>query len=437
MIKCGYRNIFRRILRQGAGAVESASAPPSDIIRPMGRLQSFASAACLIATAALSASAAVQTGIDILEATDFKALVGKRVGLITNQTGRDHAGRSTIEVFASSNRLEIKTIFVPEHGLKGLTEFGPISSSAVVMGSKTLPVVSLYKDGPVAPRADQLRGLDALVFDVQDVGARFYTYLTTMGLALEAAKKAGAEFYVLDRPNPLGGMIMGGPLPSPSLLAERRPTAFYAVPIRHGMTAGEIARLYNRAIRHPGLHVIKMKGWSRRMSYGATGLSWTPPSPNLPDFHAARFYVGIGIFESSNLAVGRGGTKPFQWIGAPWLDTRRLLRALSQWGPRGVVFVSQDDVPAENPYKGRPCRGLAMRITNRRDFDPLNTFLAVALALRDVHAKDFAFRWGETRRMVGTSRFRKLYERGAGLSEFQRLFDAGSFAKTRKTFLLY
>ncbi len=403
----------------------------------MRRFKSLVLAVCLGVAAALSASAAVQTGIDILETTDFKALAGKRVGLITNQTGRDRAGRSTIEVLASSNRLELKTVFVPEHGLKGLTEFGPISSSAVAAAGKTLPVLSLYRNGPVAPRVEQLRGLDALVFDVQDVGARFYTYLTTMGLALEAAQKVGAEFYVLDRPNPLGGGTMGGPLPSPSVLAERRPTAFYAVPIRHGMTAGEIARLYNRTIRHPGLHVVKMKGWARQMSYGATGLSWTPPSPNIPDFHAALFYVGIGLFESSNLAVGRGGPKPFRWVGAPWLDARRLLRALSQRGPRGVAFVLQDAVPAENPYKGRLCRGLAMRITSRKEFDPLKTFLALALALRDIHPKDFAFRWDETRRMVGTSRFRKLYERGAGFREFQRLFDARSFAEARKAFLLY
>lgn len=383
----------------------------------------------------------VKTGIDVLEEDGFKELRGKRVGLITNQTGKDRSGRSTVDILARAPGVTLSALFSAEHGFYGASEDLAVGSSTVVLNGRAVVIHSLYSGGigGMRPRPEDLKDLDALVFDIQDIGARFYTYLATMGMALEESSKAGIEFVVLDRPNPINGVAIEGPILEDLSLRELTPTAYFPVPIRHGMTAGEIALLHNAEVKSTKLTVVRMSGWSREMWFDQTGLPWTPPSPNMPDLDAATLYPGIAIFEASNLAVGRGTPVPFRWIGAPWLDAKAVLDLVNTANLEGVEFSEQDYTPAKSVYAGTLCRGLRLRITDRARLRPLDVFLRLNLALRQVHPREFQWRWDEAKRMTGTDAFRKLYESGAALGEFEKLFDSGAqnFASSRKLYLLY
>ena len=383
-------------------------------------------------------------GIDVLEADAFKQLRGMRVGLITNQTGKNRVGRTTIEVLAHAPGVELVALFMPEHGLQGTTETGQVSSGTVTLeDGRTLPLInSLYSPqlarSPTPDLLEQVK-LDAVVFDIQDIGARFYTYSASMAIAMEAAAKAGVKFVVLDRPNPITGSIVEGPLLDPSV---KHITAYFAIPVRHGLTMGEIARLHNR-YKDVGvdLTVVPLRGWRRDRWYDETGLPWTRPSPNMPDVDAASLYPGIGIFESANLSVGRGTPVPFRWVGAPWLDAAAVV-ARVQGQVDGVEFSVQDYTPTKltkRDYMGEYCRGVRITVTDRSVMRPLAVFRHLALALREVHPKEFAFRWDETKRMVGDDEFRRLWDTGAGMDAFVALFDKGpqDFEKVRREILLY
>ncbi|OGR86146.1 MAG: hypothetical protein A3A86_03130 [Elusimicrobia bacterium RIFCSPLOWO2_01_FULL_60_11] len=265
--------------------------------------------------AAQPACAKVLLGIDVLEKGGFKELKGKNVGLITNHTGMDSKGRSTIDVLHAAPGVKLVKLFSPEHGIRGRAEHG----KAVEDGkdAKTgLPIFSLYGKTQ-RPTADMLKGLDALVFDIQDIGTRFYTYTTTLAYALEESARAGIEFVVLDRPNPLTGSIVEGVPLDPSI---KHFTAYLQVPVRHGLTVGEIAKWHNgTAWIHARLTVVQMQGWSRPMSWEDTGLKFRPTSPNIRTVTAAVLYPGIGGFEATNLSVGRGTSEPFEVFGAPWI----------------------------------------------------------------------------------------------------------------------
>lgn len=391
------------------------------------------------------APGAVLAGIDTLEAEGFKTLRGMRVGLITNQTGRDRSGRSTIEILANAPGVELKTLFMPEHGLQGTLEGGHVQSSGThtLSDGRTLPLInSLYSPQLArAPTPDLLQHaeVDALVFDIQDIGARFYTYSASMAIAMEAAAKAGVPFVVLDRPNPITGSIVEGPVLDKTV---KHITAYFLIPVRHGLTMGEIALFHKKHADLPvKLVVVPLKGWDRRWWYDETGLPWTRPSPNMPDIDAASLYPGIGIFESAEMSVGRGTPAPFRWIGAPWMDSEKVL-ALVQGQVDGVEFSAEDHTPTKSnvhDYMGLPCRGIRIRVTDRTVMRPLNVFLHLALALREVHPDKMHFRWDETKRMVGNDEFRRLWETGAGMDAFRALFDKGpqDFEKLRREVLLY
>ncbi|MFA6319167.1 MAG: DUF1343 domain-containing protein, partial [Elusimicrobiota bacterium] len=250
--------------------------------------------------------AVVATGLDVLEKSGFAQLQGKRVGLITNQTGKDRSGRTTADVLADAPGVTLAKLFSPEHGFTGMSEEHAVSSTTLRIASREVPIISLYAGGMkgMRPKPEDLKDLDVLVFDIQDIGARFYTYLATMAMALEESAKAGVPFLVLDRPNPITGRIMEGPILEDLSLRQLTPTAYFAVPVRHGLTAGETALFHNREVAHPDLKVVKMTGWTRSLWFDQTGLPWTPPSPNMPDIDAAALYPGIGIFESANISVG-------------------------------------------------------------------------------------------------------------------------------------
>jgi uncharacterized protein YbbC (DUF1343 family) len=328
---------------------------------------------------AVPARASIQAGIDVLEGEDFAPLAGKRVGLITNQTGRDAGGRSDVDVLFASKKLSLVAIFSPEHGYRGDQTGGARvgNSTDPVTG---LPVYSLYGDTK-RPTPAMLDGIDVLVFDIQDVGARFYTYLATMAFCMEEAAKRHIKFVVLDRPNPITGEILEGPVPGgpPTI------TGYFPVPIRHGLTAGEVARLHDER-KHLGLDltVVPVRGWDRSMYYDETGYSWINPSPNIRDVDEALMYPALGLFEGSDLAVGRGTDTPFLWFGAPWLDAAALAARLSAAGIAGARFTVEDRTPSDDIHHGKLCHGVRVRITDRRALRPMKVFVEAAVALRDM-----------------------------------------------------
>jgi uncharacterized protein YbbC (DUF1343 family) len=383
----------------------------------------------------------VLTGIDVLEAENFRSLRGLRVGLITNHTGRDAGGRPTAGVLAQAPDVTLAAIFSPEHGFSGALDEEGIKSGVVRLAGKDVPVYSLYSGGMVGmrPKPEQLADLDALVFDIQDIGARFYTYLATMGMCLEEAAKANIRFIVLDRPNPIGGTAVEGPLLTDPELPKLSPTSFFPVPVRHGMTAGEIALLHNAKLHHRGLAIVRMSGWNRNMWYDQTGLPWVAPSPNMPDLDAAALYPGIGLFEASNISVGRGTPHPFGWIGAPWMDADKIVARLRDALLDGVAFSAEDATPSKSVFSGQPCRGVRITVTDRELLRPLAVFRRLDEALREANPKEYQWKWDEARKMMGSSEFQRIYERPEHSVQLLRLFnqDAEDFEQSRKPYLLY
>ena len=281
--------------------------------------------------------AQVLNGIDVLERDGFKQLSGMRIGLVTNQTGRDRSGRQTIDVLIKSPKVKLVALFSPEHGIRGLADERVSDTKDEQTG---LPIYSLYGESR-RPKPEQLKGLDALVYDIQDVGARFYTYITTLGYVMEEAAKAKLPVFVLDRPNPINGVDVEGPPADADKLSF---TAYHTIPVRHGLTVGELARLYNDE-RHIGcdLRVIRMENWQRVMWFDATGQTWVNPSPNMRSLTEAALYPGVALLEATNVSVGRGTETPFEVIGAPWLDGGKLASDLP---------YSIEDVPFVQYFEG-------------------------------------------------------------------------------------
>lgn len=384
----------------------------------------------------------VMSGLDVLAADDFAPLKGRRIGVITNKTGIDRKGRSLVSLLLEREDLELVSVLATEHGFETLVEAGAyVSSGTLRVGGRTLPLHSLYGGGiaGMRPQPHHLAGIDALVFDIQDVGARFYTYLTTMAMALEETKRAGIAMFVLDRPNPVGGTRVEGPLPDISGLVGHSAVCYLSVPTRHGMTAGEIARLHNASVGHPELRVIPMRGWERAMWFDATGLPWVPPSPNMPDLDAAALYTGIAKLEFSNLSVGRGTPTPFGWVGAPWLDADDIVRRLDAALLEGVEFSVETRVPTKSVYKGESCPGVRIKVTDRDGAEPIRIFAHLAAALRDRHPDDWKLKWDDSKKLIGLLAFKDMLDRGAGPEELARALESGAeeFKSRRREFLLY
>lgn len=397
-------------------------------------------AALLLSPARPASAGEFKVGLEVLAESGFAALKGKRVGLITNHTGKDAAGRSNVDLLVAAG-VRLEALFAPEHGLDGMAaNFQVISSSTLRAGGRDIPVHSLYGGGTAGmrPKPGQLAGLDALVFDIQDVGARFYTYSGLMGMALEEAAGAGVEFVVLDRPNPINGTVVEGPLLRDGFLSRGK-IPDLGTSTRHGMTMGELALLHNARVGHPRLTVVRMRGWRRSMWFDRTGFPWTPTSPNMPDLAAATLYPGVACLEFTNLSVGRGTPAPFGWIGAPWLDARALVRRLSRERIPGVAFSVQAWTPAKSAHAGKECRGVRMTVTDREALRSTTLFAHLAAALRDLHPREFELRWLESYYLIGSSRFKELYDAGAPAGEIVRAFeaDAREFRAAREPYLLY
>ncbi len=351
----------------GAGAPGSPSA--SQISRASG------GAARPYDVAGLSAPGRTLTGIDVLEQENFSTLAGKRIGLITNHTGMDRAGRSTIDLLAHAPNVKLVALFSPEHGIRGTEDANVSSSTDAATG---LPVYSLYGETR-RPTDEMLAGLDALIFDIQDAGVRFYTYITTMAYAMEAAARRHISLYVLDRPNPLGGELIEGPL----LDADRLNfVGYFPMPVRMAMTLGEMAHMFN-AENHIGcdLHVIAMKDWNRRQFFEQTGLPWTAPSPNLRSLDAALLYPGLEILQSAGISVGRGTDTPFEMFGAPWIHATELTDSLNRRYLPGVRFVPTRFTPRSGLYKDQLCEGAALVITDRASLHSMLMGFEIAATL--------------------------------------------------------
>ncbi len=317
----------------------------------------------------------VQTGIDALEAQNFAALSGLRLGLITNHTGRDTEGRRTIDLLYRAPQVKLAALFSPEHGLFGKADERVASTTEPVTG---LPVYSLYGETE-RPTEKMLAGLDALVFDIQDAGVRFYTYITTLGYAMEAAAKKGISVYVLDRPNPINGMSVGGPILDTDLLSF---VGYFPLPTRHGMTVGELAEMFNRE-NNLGvkLQVVKMRDWQRADWYDETGLPWINPSPNLRNLTEATLYPGVAMVEAANLSVGRGTDTPFEVLGAPWIDSKKLAEYLNARGIQGVRFLPFDFTPRDNRFAGEVCYGIQIDLLDREALDSPELGVEITAAL--------------------------------------------------------
>lgn len=327
--------------------------------------------------------AEVLNGVDVLARGGFKELQNLRVGLITNHTGRDLAGRQTIDVLREAPGVKLAALFSPEHGIRGQLDEKVSDSTDEKTG---LPVYSLYGETR-RPRAEHLKNLDALVFDIQDIGTRFYTYMSTLGLAMEEAAKARIPVFVLDRPNPIGGVEVEGPVADGDKLSF---IAYHTIPVRHGMTMGELARLFNEQ-RKIGcdLRVVKMENWRRGMWLDATGQTWVNPSPNMRSLTEATLYPGVGLLETSNVSVGRGTDTPFEVIGAPWIDGRKLAAHLNGRGLAGVRFVPVRFKPNASVHKGEECGGVNVVVTDRALFRPVRTGIEMAVALRRLFPVDW------------------------------------------------
>jgi uncharacterized protein YbbC (DUF1343 family) len=336
--------------------------------------------------------AAVLPGIDVLSGRDFDILRNKRVGLITNHTGRSAGGASTIDILSRAPGVRLAALFSPEHGIRGEADDKVSSGVDVKTG---LPVHSLYGT-TCRPTPEMLKGLDVLVFDIQDIGTRFYTYIGTLSLAMRAAKEAGIPFVVLDRPNPLGGQQVQGAVPSASL-PERKSgcgaiTSIHPIPTRHGMTVAELAQFFNTESGIGcNLTVVPMRGWLRSMYYDQTGLEWVNPSPNMRNLNAAILYPGPGTLETCTLSVGRGTERAFLAYGAPWVDAAAIVTNLSARKIPGIRFDACSFVPTAPgfSYRGKTCSGVCLTVLDRQRLDPVQAGLHMVQAFYETHPRHF------------------------------------------------
>lgn len=379
----------------------------------------------------------VLTGIDVLERDGFKQLEGRRVGLITNHTGRNRAGRSTIDVLAAAKNLKLVALFSPEHGLRGIEDTNVKDERDEKTG---LPIHSLYDKDNRRPSAEMLKEIDTLVFDIQDIGARFYTYITTCGYAMEEAARNKIKFVVLDRPNPINGYEIEGPVADPELTGQPQFsfTSYHQIPVRYGMTIGELALLFNRERKiNADLTVIKMEGWRRADFFDGTSLVWVNPSPNMRSLTEALLYPGIGLLETTNLSVGRGTDTPFEVVGAPWVDARKLSDTLNRAGLAGVRFVPVKFTPKSSKFANEECSGVNIVVTDRGSFRPVSVGLEIAYQINQLYSGTWKID-DYLRLLVNRTALAALKE-GKSASEVAATWQAGlaEFARTRQRYLLY
>jgi len=420
-------------LRGRVASVVAASiiTPPYASASQSG-LESMIAAPGAVQGTTVPVNAQALNGIDVLKRDGFGPLKGRKVGLITNHTGRDIDGNSTIDLLFKADGVKLVALFSPEHGIRGALDQEKITNS---VDEKTgLPVFSLYGETR-RPTAEMLKGIDTLVFDIQDVGARFYTYISTLGLALEEAGRQKIKFIVLDRVNPINGLDVEGPLADGDKLSF---IAHHQIPVRHGMTTGEMALLFNteRGI-NADLEIIRIDGWSRSSWLDETGLTWVNPSPNMRSLTEATLYPGVCLLEPTNVSVGRGTDTPFELVGAPWIDGRRLAEALNRAGLPGVRFVPVRFTPRASVHKDAECGGVNIIVTDRARFEPVLTGLEMAAQIRKLFGT--AFNSDRFLRLLVSQKVFDAFRQGADGRTMRLTYegDLDGFRAVRRKYLLY
>jgi uncharacterized protein YbbC (DUF1343 family) len=392
-------------------------------------------AACALAPAQAPAPN-VRPGIETFLADVPRALRGKRVGLITNNTGIDRSRNSDIDLIAKHKELKLVALLAPEHGIRGTAEAGETVTDET--DPKTgVPVYSLYKSEDRGPTPEMLKDVDVLVYDLQEVGGRTWTYVSTMALSMQAAKRKGIPFVVLDRPNPIGGEIVEGALLDPEFKSF---VGMYPIPARHGMTVGELATLFNRKYGIGcDLVVARVENWRRSRWFDQTGLPWVNPSPNLRSLAALTSYPGSVYFEGTNLTEGRGTDRPFEQIGAPWLNAAEVARVMNGRRLPGVRFeaITMTVAPTAAKHKGQTIPAIRFAVTDRRVYRPVRTSLLLIDEIRRRHQRDFAWT-GTIDRLTGSDKVRLAVE-GGRLNQLLEEWDreAAEFRESRKPYLLY
>ena len=378
----------------------------------------------------LAAKTQVLNGIDVLSKNNFAALRGLKTGLITNHTGRDRNGSPTIDLLHQADNVDLVALFSPEHGIRG--EIDAYVDDGVD-GKTGLPIYSLYGKRR-APMPEQLAGLDALVFDIQDIGTRFYTYISTMGYSMEAAAKSGVKFIVLDRLNPITGSMVAGPM----LDGKTDFVGWHPLPVRHGMTVGELARMFNAEKNiSVDLDVIELSGWKRNLWLDETTLPWVNTSPNMRSLTQAALYPGVGLLETAHIAVGRGTDTPFELFGAPYINGEELAKRMNAFGIRGVRFDPVVFTPSASKFKNQQSEGVRITLTDRDHCDVINIGIAGALTLNKLYGDKF-----------GLDRFKGLLKHDAtmeairtdrSLNDIRKLWEPGlrRFINRRRQYLIY
>jgi uncharacterized protein YbbC (DUF1343 family) len=393
---------------------------------------------------AVDSCADVIPGIDILARRNFDLLQGKRVGLITNNTGRSLNGSSSIDLLAQAPGVKLTALFSPEHGIRGDSD---VKLSSEIDKRTGLPIHSLYGKS-CRPTPVMMNNIQVLVFDIQDIGARFYTYIGTLHHALLAAKLQGIALVVLDRPNPLGGVAVEGAVPDVDEINRRIAadktgcrslTVTHPIPTRHGLTVGELARLINAEAKiNANLQVVSMEGWKRDMLWNDTNLPWVNPSPNMKDPTAALLYPGFGPLEATNLSVARGTDKPFHKYGAPWLDSGAVLKNLPNLP--GLHFSATSFIPSAvgHTYYGKQCNGTEVTITDLKTANLPLAGLYLVRAIQQAHPKQYHAAGGFYG-MLGDNQAWKMLRDGASPEQVMARWQGGieQFKKLRETYLLY
>jgi len=406
-------------------------------------------------------SGAIKPGIEILLEKHLDQLKAKKVGLITNPTGVDSNLVSTIERLRSLPEVKLVALYGPEHGVRGNAQAGEYVPF-YVDEKYGLPVFSLYgqsmkppqdmllhldefmrnfdtTEAGKIPEGSMVKEIEVMLFDLQDVGTRVYTYIATMAYAMEACAEAGIAFIVLDRPNPINGISMEGPiLQYPEFSSF---VGLYPIPLRHGLTAGELALLFNEKFlqKKARLTVIPVEGWKRAMWFDETGLAWVIPSPNMPTLETATVYPGQVLLEGTNVSEGRGTTRPFELCGAPWIDGYELAKAMNEMSLPGVRFREAWFTPTFSKYRGELCGGVQLHILDRQSYQPVKTSLLLIQKIREMYPDKFQFHETYFDKLIGTGEVRKLIEAGKDLTAlFSRWEEAlKAFALEREPFLLY
>ena len=389
-----------------------------------------------------------EVGLTVLFRERLALVEGRSIALITNHTGVDPQFRSNLTLFAEHPEVELTALFSPEHGIAGSAQAG-IHVASESGKRQHIPIHSLYGKTR-APTAEMLAGIDVLVYDIQDVGSRFYTYISTLFRSMRAAAANRVDFIVLDRPNPIrGDRVEGNQLQ----LAFQSFVGEAPLPIRHGMTVGELAQFGKAELdraspsqlgQHPGqLEVVPMRGWQRAMWYDQTGLPWVPPSPNMPTIETATVYPGICLIEGTNLSEGRGTTKPFEWIGAPWIDPERWADALNNMCLPGVHFRPIHFTPTFSKYTDQACHGVQVHVTDRDQFKPVDVGLHLIATARQDYPDQFEFLKNRGRYffdlLAGTDELRLRLIKHESPTEIVQSWEAEitKFTEAYRPFLLY